>query len=66
MESIFGGFIEFENQAKLKEFIDSLDKNMSIKIIEASIEYAVKNGLYSLEEIHCLYHCLNKLKENGN
>jgi hypothetical protein len=66
MESIFGGFIEFENQDKLKEFIETLDKNMSIKIIEASIGYAVKNGLYDLEEIHCLYHCLNKLKENGN
>ena len=66
MKEIFGGLIEFESQSKLVEFSESIDKNGSIKVIEMSIEYGLKNGVYSLDEAYCLFMCLNKLKESKN
>lgn len=63
-EQIFGGSIEFENKEKLIEFIETIDKEMSIKLIEISIEYGMKNGLFGLDESYCLYKSLKKLKEN--
>ena len=63
MKSIFGGLIEFASQEKLTEFAVSLDSHTSVKILEASAEYGIKNGLYTLEEAYCLYMCLNKLKK---
>ena len=66
MENIFGGLIEFENQKEFDEFIDSLDSKHALKIIEVAFKYGLNNGIYSMEEVHCLYKCLSKLKENEN
>ena len=62
MKSIFGGLIDFESQSKLTEFAENLDTETSIKILEASSEYGMKNGLYTLEEAYCIYMCLQRLK----
>lgn len=59
---IFGGLVEFESQSKLTEFVETMDIKTSIKVIEASMEYGVKSGLYTLEEAYCLYKCLLTLK----
>jgi hypothetical protein len=64
MENIFGGLIEFKSKKEFDSFIDGVDTNSSIQIIEASITYGQQNGLYTLEESHILYKCLSKLKEN--
>lgn len=59
---IFGGLIEFEDQSKLIEFAETMNVPTSIKIIEASIEYGMRNGIYSMEEAYCLFKCILKLK----
>jgi hypothetical protein len=64
MENIFGGLIEFKSKKEFDSFIDEVNTNSSIQIIEASITYGQQNGLYTLEESHILYKCLSKLKEN--
>ena len=43
---ILGGMIEFESQEKLNNFIENIDYINAIKIIEGSIEYGMKNGLF--------------------
>ncbi len=63
VEQLFGGLITFENEEKLEEFNDSIDKEWGIKIIELSIEYGLKSGLYNLDEAVCLYKSLTKIKE---
>jgi hypothetical protein len=63
MENIFGGLLEFPTTEDFEKFIDSIDKESSVKILELSILYAQQNGLYNLSESHCLYKCLKKLKE---
>lgn len=62
MKSIFGGLIEFESQSKLTEFLKTMDDTTSIKIIEGALEYGAKNGLFSMEESHCMYEALLKIK----
>jgi hypothetical protein len=64
MENIFGGLIEFNSQKEFDNFVETLDKEYAIKIIEVAINYALSNGLYSMGETFCLYKCINKLKEN--
>ena len=63
MKSIFGGLIDFESRAKLTEFAESLDAKTSIKIMEASAEYGIKNGLYTLEA-YCIYMSLRRIKSS--
>ena len=63
-KEIFGGLLQFETNQQLNEFIESIDKEMSIKLIELSIDYIMKNGLFTLEESYCLYKSINKLREN--
>ena len=64
MENIFGGLIEFNTQKEFDNFVETLDKETAIKIIEVGINYALSNGLYSMGETFCLYKCINKLKHN--
>jgi hypothetical protein len=64
MENIFGGLIEFKSKEEFDSFIDKIDNESALSVIEMSILYGQQNGLYSLEESHSLYKCLTKLKEN--
>ena len=62
MKTLFGGLIEFDTPSKLVECARTMDTDMSIKIIEAAMEYGVKNGLYTLEEAYLLYETLRRIK----
>lgn len=64
MESIFDGGIEFQTKSQFDLFTDTIDKEMSLKVIELAVDYGLKNGLYSFEESHVIYKSLRKLKEN--
>jgi hypothetical protein len=65
MENIFGGLIEFEDKKTFENFVERIDQDGSIQIMEMAILYGQQNGLYSLEESHILYKCINKLKEKS-
>jgi hypothetical protein len=62
MKSLFGGLIEFEDQLKLSEFLEKMDNEMSLKIIEGALEYGIKNGIYGLDEAYCIYKSLTRIK----
>jgi hypothetical protein len=61
---MFGGLLEIKNIDDLERFLNVMSKNDSLKIIENSLIYSQKNGLFSFEESHVIYNCLIKLKEN--
>jgi hypothetical protein len=65
MESIFGGLIQFEQKEKFDKFIESLDKENALKIIEMSLLFSQKNGMFSFEESHIIYKCISKLKSTN-
>jgi hypothetical protein len=65
MESIFGGFFDYESKKQLDDYlINGLDKPTALKIIELAIETLQSQGVFSLAESHTLFKCLCKLKEN--
>lgn len=66
MESLFGGLFSFKTKKSLENFIEKIDKDSALKMIELSLLYTQKNGFYTFEESHIIYMCLNKLKENEN
>jgi hypothetical protein len=66
MESIFGGLIEFDNHKEFDDYIQNMDREKALLIIEKQIEYFVLQGGFSLTENHVLYKCLNKLKDDEN
>jgi hypothetical protein len=66
MKSLFGDLLQFENQAEFEKLIQNIDSEMSLKIIELCIANCQENGLFNLEESHCLYVCISKLKEKQN
>ena len=63
---MFDGLLEFPTQDAFDSFVETMDIDSAIKIIELSIITNQQRGVYSLEESHCLYKCLTKLKEHGN
>lgn len=66
MNSIFDGLLEFPTQSEFDTFIEKLDKETAIKLIELSIVSNQQKGVYSLEESYCLYRCLNELKKSND
>lgn len=64
MENIFNGLIEFESIKEFSEFVDNIDKDNALMIIEKQIEHFQQNGAFTLIESATLLKCLNKLKEN--
>lgn len=66
MEKMFGGLIEFPTKEVLDAYVEHIDVNDSIKIIESALEFAHGNGVYSMEETHIIYRCLLKLKNQDN
>lgn len=62
-KGMFGGLLEFPNQKEMELFIDSLDKDSAVKILEMSINHCIHLGVFDLSETFCLYKSLSKLKE---
>lgn len=60
---IFGGLLEFNNEEQLIEFLKNMDLKISIKVIEAALEYANSRGTYTLQEAYCIFLCLGQLKK---
>lgn len=63
MENIFGGLLEFQTSSDFEEYLNSIQKEDALKLIEVAIMYGQKHGIYSLTESHCLYLCVKKIKE---
>jgi hypothetical protein len=64
MENIFNGLIEFDSTEEFNEFVNNIDKDSALMIIEKQIEYSQQGGSFTLLESATLLKCLNKLKEN--
>ena len=62
-EDIFDGLITFPNKESFNDFVNTMDKDTALKIIELSVEYGLKNGLYNLDEAMCLHKTITTLKE---
>jgi hypothetical protein len=66
MKEILGGLIEFKNAQELVEFVETMKRDTSMKIIEGSLDYGQKNGLFTLEEAYCIYKSLTIIKDTVN
>jgi hypothetical protein len=65
MKTLFGGLIEFSDDGDFETFINNIDKNDSMNIIEMAILQAQQSGLYTLDEAYSLFICLRKIKHDG-
>jgi hypothetical protein len=63
---IFDGTFEFENGVQLDEFLNSMNNEMALKIIQVAIMHAQERGLFSLEESHTLYKCFQEMRDNDD
>lgn len=66
METIFGGLVEFNTTEELNLFIENLEKEDAIKLVESALTYAQQTGIYTIEESYIIYKSLKKLKENDD
>ena len=62
MESLFGGLFEYPSEKELENYLSTIDKKDSIKIIETALEFGQKNDIYTMQEVHIIYKCLQILK----
>lgn len=64
MNTLFNGLFEFENQEDFDKMIESLDKNLSIKLLEFALENCTDK--FSLIENHLIYKCLQVIKKSNS
>jgi|LakMenE18May11ns_1017448.scaffolds.fasta_scaffold9747997_3 hypothetical protein len=62
MRPIFDGNFNFENHIELEYVLDNLNPKIAINILELGIEQGLREGIYDLTEVHCLYKSLRFLK----
>lgn len=62
MDTIFGGLVQFESKEQFNNFVENINDENAVKLIEMALLFSLKNGLFSFEESHIIYECLNKLK----
>lgn len=65
-EFLFGGEFEYEEKEDLKVFLNSLKPSVSRSIIETALNHASNQGVFNILESHCIYKCLENLKDNEN
>ena len=65
-EFLFGGEFEYEENEDLKVFLNSLKTSVSRSIIETALNHASNQGVFNILESHCIYKCLENLKDNEN
>ena len=65
-EFLFGGEFEYDEKEDLNVFIDNLKPTVSQAILEMALNHANKQGDFSILEYHCIYKCLEKLKDDEN
>jgi hypothetical protein len=65
-EFLFGGEFEYDEKEDLNVFINNLKPTVSHAILEMALNHANKQGAFSILESHCIYKCLEKLKDNEN
>ena len=63
MEHYFDGLIEFNTETEFNSFLNKLDGDQSILILEIALSYAQKQGIFSIGESSVIFHSLLKLKE---
>lgn len=66
MDTLFNGNFEYDDKDELIEFINNIDTEDAIKIIEQSLDHANESGAFNLLESYCVHQCLEKLKKNQN
>lgn len=59
---LFNGLIEIQDNVDVNTYFETLSAEGSLSVIELSLEYGCKSGLYTMEEIYYIYGCLSKLK----
>ena len=64
MKTIFDGKIEYFSSEELEIFVKEMNMKLSIDILESAIDYAVKSGVYNIDECYMIYNCLLKIKRN--
>lgn len=65
-EFLFGGEFEYDEKEELKFFLNNLKPSVSRSIIEMALNHASNQGVFSILESHCIYKCLENLKDNEN
>ena len=65
-EFLFSGEFEYDEKVDLNVFIDNLKPSVSYTILEMALNHASKQGAFSILESHCVYKCLEKIKNNEN
>lgn len=59
---LFNDF-EYESKKELIEFLNEIDYKNALTLIELSLTHASKQGAFDIDESHCIFICLSKLKD---
>lgn len=66
MSTLFNGDFEYEEESDFKEFLETIEPENALKIIDIALAHANKEGAFTIEESYCIYKCVDKLKKQQN
>jgi hypothetical protein len=62
MKHLFDGQMEFDDEEQLHAFLQSINIQESIQLLEIGLNQATENGCFSMNEVIVLYACLQHIK----
>lgn len=62
MERIFGDAIEYNNTEELYEFIEKMNPEDGLLLLESALLYAGAQGIFSMVECYAVFSAISKLK----
>jgi hypothetical protein len=66
MSTLFNGDFEYEEESDFKEFLETIEPENALKLIDIALSHANKEGSFTLDESYCIYKCMDKLKKQQN
>jgi D-serine dehydratase len=66
MQYLFDGQMEFDDETHLYKFLQTINTEESIQLIEIGLNHATEKGIFSIKEVVTLYNCLKQLKTTFN
>lgn len=64
MNYLFNGQMEYESEESLNNFLQNININEAVEMLEISLDLAVKNGTFNLQEVAVILLSLKTVK-NG-
>lgn len=65
MPHLFGDSFEYDDKEDLINWLEKIDINQAIIIVDIALSHANREGAFDMDESYCIFKCINKIKQKN-